>query len=172
MIDVFINILLVALLSISFYTDIKYHIISNKITLPVVVIALLINGYSAGFQGFLFGLKGLAAGMLLLFIPYYLGGIGAGDVKLLGAVGALKGPLFAVKTLILGGLIGGIIAAYLIYRRGMIKSLAKNLMFIGCAIVSGSKPGISLEQSGRVQTFPYGTAIALGGILSLLLNLY
>ncbi|MDI3534995.1 MAG: prepilin peptidase CpaA [Thermosediminibacterales bacterium] len=172
MIDIFINVLLLVLLSISFYTDVKYNIIPNKITLPVIITALLINGYRTGFSGFLFGLKGLVTGIFLLFIPYCLGGIGAGDVKLLGAVGALKGPLFAVKTILLGGLIGGVIAAYLIYRRGMIKSSAKNLMLIGYTIASGGKPGFLFEQYRHAQTFPYGTAIALGGILSLLLNMY
>ncbi|MBW2186737.1 MAG: prepilin peptidase [Deltaproteobacteria bacterium] len=46
----------------------------------------------AGFSGFTTSVAGLVTGLLLLIIPYLMGGMGAGDVKALAALGALLGP--------------------------------------------------------------------------------
>ena len=81
-----------ALVLLSAVSDIRVGKIPNAITVPFAVAALLINTLLDGFSGFTFGLTGLFAGIGLLIIPYTLGKMGAGDVKLMGAIGSFLGP--------------------------------------------------------------------------------
>ncbi len=56
---------------------------------------------SQGWDGLAFGLKGLAVGFGLLFIPYLFGAMGAGDVKLLAAIGSFIGAAEVARVLLL-----------------------------------------------------------------------
>ena len=51
---------------------------------------------------------GWAAGVALFFPVFVLGGMGAGDVKLLGALGAWLGPVAAVWVALYSGVAGGV----------------------------------------------------------------
>jgi prepilin peptidase CpaA len=96
------------LVGFAVFTDMRAHRIPNwlisGILLSSFTCQLLINGLS----GLLYGLAGLAVGMGL-FLAFYIGrGMGAGDVKLMGAVGAMLGPLgalLAVACSLIAGLI-------------------------------------------------------------------
>ena len=77
--------------------------VPNALTLPAIVVGLSLHGLFGGASGILFSLKGLALGAGLFLIPYCLGGMGAGDVKLMGALGAWLGSsltltVFLVST--------------------------------------------------------------------------
>ena len=86
--------------------------------------ALFITIYTSGFEGFLFSGKGFLVGLGLLMIPYLLGGMGAGDVKLMAAIGALMGTSFVFYSFIYTALIGGLIALLLIFKkRGFMNSI-------------------------------------------------
>ena len=73
-----------------------------------MVLALACHTLSAGLNGFLFSLGGLGVGLALFIIPYAMGGMGAGDVKLMMAVGATVGPKGTLVTSILVILCGGV----------------------------------------------------------------
>ena len=88
--DLLLSVVLLACL----YTDIRYKRIYNIITFPAAVVAIIANLYLHGLNGGIESIKGLVFGMGLLFIPFVMGGIGAGDVKLLGIIGAFNGPEF------------------------------------------------------------------------------
>ncbi|MFP3361714.1 A24 family peptidase, partial [Planococcus sp. SIMBA_143] len=70
-------------LLISFITDVRNRRILNSVTFPAMGIGLLYYTMTLGLEGFLFSGAGLLVGFALLLIPYLLGGMGAGDVKLL-----------------------------------------------------------------------------------------
>ena len=89
--DYFLILFLLSILSISAIIDFRAQKIPNLITLPAVIIALLYHFFTNGIDGLTFSALGLAAGIGLLIIPYMLGGMGAGDAKLMGAVGAILG---------------------------------------------------------------------------------
>ncbi len=72
-------------------TDIKERKILNIVTLPTIIFGLIIIYYSSWFGRISFSGKGFLLVLGYLLIPYLLGGMGAGDVKLMAAIGALNG---------------------------------------------------------------------------------
>jgi prepilin peptidase CpaA len=73
-------------------TDLRSRRIPNVLTFGASAAAVLFLGVSAGWAGVLWSLEGWAVGCLF-FLPWFLlGGMGAGDVKLLAALGAWVGP--------------------------------------------------------------------------------
>ncbi len=63
-------------------TDLRQRRIPNLLTYPTIISALLAYSFIGGWDGFLFSLGGMAFGFALFLLPYLLGGMGAGDVKL------------------------------------------------------------------------------------------
>lgn len=97
----------------AFYTDALRSIIPNRLTVPAVLAGLTFHGWSGGWDGLLFALAGMAGGIAVMLVLYALGAVGAGDVKLFGALGALIGlqlTLYSIMYSILyAGLIGVVI---------------------------------------------------------------
>ncbi len=104
---------------IAICTDIKYQKIPNAITAPAIVAGILYHiTCNASSTGFFFSLKGLLAGLGVLFIPFLMGGIGGGDVKFLGAIGSWLGISSVFSIFLYGALIGGIIALAAMIKQG------------------------------------------------------
>lgn len=93
-----VDIVLLATLCLACATDIKSRRIPNWLILIGLSLGWLTLTAEQGISGWLDGVLGLVLGIALLFIPFALGGLGAGDVKLLGLVGALKGPAFVFES--------------------------------------------------------------------------
>ena len=72
--------------------DVASYRIRNRLVVPVLFAALLFHAFSGGLSGLVYSLQGMLVGFLLLFFLWLIGGMGAGDVKLLAAVGAWIGP--------------------------------------------------------------------------------
>ena len=87
--------MLVMLLVAAALSDISTRLIPNLLVGTGMVLALGSHFALSGVAGLVFSLKGLALGMVLLIIPFFMGGIGAGDVKLLGMVGAFLGRIWS-----------------------------------------------------------------------------
>ncbi|WP_242035256.1 A24 family peptidase [Mesobacillus harenae] len=156
------------ILAISFITDIKFRKIYNLVTLPSIIASLLYYFYIFGIDGFFFSGKGFLVGVGLLIIPYLLGGMGAGDVKLMAAIGALMGASFVFYSFIYTALIGGVIALVLIMKsKGVwntIKSFFFNVVFLRSNLGSMT---ISKDKASSI-SFPYGVAIVLGTFCTLI----
>jgi prepilin peptidase CpaA len=88
-------------------TDTLQGKIPNLATLSLLLIGLWFNIRPDGLLGGAIALAGMATGLLLLIVPYLLGGMGAGDLKALAALGALLGPAAILQVFIIAGLIGG-----------------------------------------------------------------
>jgi prepilin peptidase CpaA len=101
---------LALVLIIAVLCDIRSHRIPNWLTFSAIAAGIGYHLYLSGLQGFLFGIGGVAAGMALLMLFYLCGGMGAGDVKLMGAVGALLGPAGVFWSCLYTALVGGIYA--------------------------------------------------------------
>jgi prepilin peptidase CpaA len=161
------NIILVIVLFICFITDVKSRKILNIVTLPTIVFSLGYYLFTKGYEGFLFSGKGFLVGLGLLIIPYLLGGMGAGDVKLMAAIGALMGTSFVFYSFIYIALIGGVIALVLILKSkgfmNSIKSFFFNIVFFRSNIGSMM---MSKEKQTKI-SYPYGVAIVLGTLSTL-----
>ena len=91
--------------------------VPNWITFPMIITGWIYSAaFSpyAGWEGLMFSLVGTAVGLALLLPAYAIGGMGAGDVKLLAAIGAFLGWKAALFTVFLSSLLGGIVGLLLI----------------------------------------------------------
>ncbi|WP_280770406.1 A24 family peptidase [Salipaludibacillus daqingensis] len=157
-----ITIILAVVLVISFITDIRTRRILNIVTLPAILFGLIYYTVTLGWEGLLFSGAGFLVGLLLLLIPYLLGGMGAGDVKLLAAIGALTGVSFVFYSFIYTAIIGGVISIFLIMKkRGVVHSIRS---FIYMPLLKSTK-GSFTSHSDRI-TFPYGVAIVFGTVIA------
>lgn len=165
-----IFIVLGSVLLISFITDIRKRKILNIITFPAIIFAFMFYTIFEGWSGFLFSGKGFLVGLCLLLIPYLLGGMGAGDVKLMSAIGALMGTSFVFYSFIYTALIGGGIGLVLIFKtRGFMNSIKAfyfnftNIVLLRCNLGSMIIP----TNTKSSISFPYGVAIVLGTLCTL-----
>lgn len=114
----FIDILLFIILFYSLYTDLRFGKIFNFVTLPAVGAGLVLNSLSDP-AGHLHGLASsfaAAAGAFIFFIiPFTLGALGGGDVKLMMAIGALKGHIFLFYAVIAIGLVSFILSLFVFF---------------------------------------------------------
>lgn len=156
-------------LSIAAYTDWREHRIYNKLLGPAFLVALFLQTYFKGRTGLKESLIGALVGFVILLIPYFLGGMGAGDVKLLAVIGAFGGAHFVVISFLYGAIIGGIISVALLVRRGALGATLKRFLLLFSLL---SKPENLSEdmQNARKEKFPYGIAIALGTVVAIFLS--
>ena len=146
--------------------DLRYRKIPNVYTFPTMIIALVYFGATRGLNGLLFSAGGMALGMGILLILYLMGGMGAGDVKLMGTAGAVLGPLGVLKAFVLTAFIGGIYAVLVMlfrykYTRDFLSRLTtmfKTSAYAGHFIYI---PASENEDKPKVS---YGIAIALGSL--------
>ena len=106
------------IVGVALISDVRAMIIPNRLTLTACISGWLFHGIASGWSGLGGALLGTAAGFLPLLILYFLRGIGAGDVKLFGALGAWMGPAAVLElmcySILLAGLIGLVIL--MVYR--------------------------------------------------------
>ena len=161
--------LLLIVLVICFITDVRERKIYNKILLPALLLAFVWNISTAGLQGIGSSLVGMTAGFLLLLIPYLMKGMGAGDVKLLAVIGAMKGITFVLMTAVYMAIIGGIIAFLLIGWRLLRSKQFIALFYRSSLMKYGMKLSLIRSHSSK-EAMPYGVAIAFGAIVTLFMS--
>jgi prepilin peptidase CpaA len=144
-------------------TDTFYAKIPNFANLALVIPALLTHFYGSGFPGLWFSLQGLLLGLTLLIVPYMLGGMGAGDVKALAALGSLVGPGAIFQVFLSASLIGGVFAA-LYYALGgnLLQKCSPWLTAVKLSLLSRGPRLLRPAPASESLCFPYAAAIALG----------
>jgi prepilin peptidase CpaA len=171
-IDITLLLFLSIALIISVIIDIRYKKIPNLITFPAVIFALIYYFITKGFSGLLFSLEGLVLGMLIFAIPYIMGGMGAGDVKLMGAVGAFVGYKGVFVSFIYTAVFGGLYAIILLimnysYTKAFLKRFWITLKTF---FATGQLIPIPAARDEKRPVLCYGVAIALGALLYLYLG--
>ena len=152
--------------------DLKSRRIPNFITGPSILCGLILHGMIDGWHGALVALAaGLTCGVIFL-IFYLAGGMGAGDVKLITAVGCLAGFSHIAYLLILTSLCGGVMAIGLAFLRGQLK---QTLVNVGTLAAHHGEAGLTPHPELNVRNrstlrLPYGIAIAAGSTFTLLLS--
>lgn len=101
--------------------------IYNVVTFPAAAIGLILGLVLGGWRGLLLSAGGFAVGFALMILPYYVGGMGAGDVKLMAALGALMGLAPIVQIFLYTAIIGGVIAVISALSRGTLKRAFRNI---------------------------------------------
>ena len=150
--------LLLACLSVAiFYTDTRYRRIPNKLVLVALVGGLAVNTFFGGPWGLLLSLGGFAFAFALTLLFHVLGTLGAGDVKLFGAVGSIVGVSLVLPTLLVVAVMGGALAVCkMIYtRHGQNHAAERRTVLFravvgdGCAAVRGGDGGSPPHDSLR-----------------------
>jgi prepilin peptidase CpaA len=149
--------------------DLRYQKIPNALTFPTILIALAYAGFTRGVDGLLFSTGGMVLGMATLIVPYLMGGMGAGDVKLMGAVGAILGPLGVVNAFVLTALIGVIYAVFVVlFNYKGSRGVAARLTTIFKTLVrTGQFIYIPAPKGEEQPKLCYGIAIALGALCTI-----
>ena len=152
---------LTAVISIACYMELRSARIPNVLTGSGMVMGLLF-GMLPGGPSFAASVLGLIIGFGALFVFYAVGGIGGGDVKLMGAVGALLGVTHIVPLLFHTALIGAVMAILVLIWKG--NALARCKHYFRKLIGRATDEQLSKE----TLTVPYGVAIAIGTLITLL----
>jgi prepilin peptidase CpaA len=159
---------IVFLLSYSAYTEVKDNKIPNWLTYSGIVLGLTL-GILPGGLSMSESVIGFLVGFLSLFVFYMSGGLGGGDVKLMGAFGALFGFPVIVRILIYSSFIGAVMAITLVVWKtdpwdNFKKSLNKKK--------GAEEPKAETEtEEKKPIAVPFGLAICAGVLLSLFANL-
>ena len=173
-ISLFLIIFLSSILIIAVTIDIRVRKIPNLLTFPAMVTALTFHSVTGGWKGFVFSAEGLAIGIALFLIPYIMGGMGAGDAKLMGAIGAIIGPRGVFLASLFTAVAGGIYALIVFllnmqYFKGFIERSALTLKVF--AFTRNFIP-IPADESEKKPRLCYGVAIAAGTFSYLILEGY
>ncbi len=115
-----LGILLGFFLVLSAITDLLKRRIPNWLTFPAITAGVLINFLIGGTDGLLFSIEGMGLGFGIFIMFYALGAMGAGDVKLMAAIGAFLGPKDVFMIFILTTIIGGIYALLILITKACI----------------------------------------------------
>src|SRR5437016_8282733 len=115
------EITLIAFVCIAAWSDVRTRRIPNSITVTGAAVGLMLHVLYAGAYGAIQSLAGIALGLAIFITLYAAGGMGAGDVKLFGAVGAFAGPQALIPVFVFTGLLGGIAAVALALWRGRLR---------------------------------------------------
>ena len=117
-----------------------------------------------GWPGLVDGLFGMALGFALLILIYLKGGMGAGDVKALAALGAWLGPKQTLYLFIYMGIAGGLLILVVLWWRGLlwIKLRQGWVVLINWWLVRQHGAGPAPEPTPPTPGIPYGIALAAG----------
>jgi len=122
----------------------------------------------SGMAGLLHSLSGLLLGLALLITVYLLGGMGAGDVKLMAAVGSLLGPQGVFEAFLGTALAGGIYALIVLASKGYLPDTLKRFgLMLKTFFVTKKFIYIPPPQAEKAPLLCYGVAICLGTLASI-----
>jgi prepilin peptidase CpaA len=158
----FIWTLTLALTFLAALLDWRSRRIPNWLTVPGLLSGVLIHALIGGWHGTLFALKGAGLALLILLPLVIIRALGAGDWKLMGAVGAFVGPVMFLFVLLGSIFASGIMAVVQVLRMGRVTETLRNMLTLVRGFFSfGLKknPEISLDNP-RLLKLPFGVAVA------------
>ncbi len=170
------QILLAILVAVAAIYDIRYRRIPNWLVLAGLLAGLGWNAYAARFSGLGHAAEGLGLGFLLYFPLYLIRARGAGDVKLLAAVGSITGPGNCLWIFALTAILGGIIAVVFLLLLGRVRKtffnvgwIIQDLLHLRAPWRSSDELNVSTDKGVRL---PHGAMMAVGVLAFLYLVRY
>jgi prepilin peptidase CpaA len=146
-------------------SDWRSRRIPNWLTVPGLLLGIAANSAARGWPGAKDSLLGAGLGLLLLFPFVLLRSLGAGDWKMVGALGAFLGPQRLITVLFVAVSIAGVMALILIIWKGRVRRTLRNIAHMLAALFSFHLPGpeLSLENPDALKV-PFGVAVAIAVI--------
>ena len=153
------------------WMDWRTRRIPNWLTVSGALVGLAFNTILAGWQGALLSLEGAGLALGLLLPLVLLRGFGAGDWKLMGAMGAVLGWQAMLSVLLVSVLISGAMAVIQILAARRVQETLGNLvtLVVGFATFGlRANPEISLDNP-KLMKQPFGAAVAMATVFSFVL---
>jgi prepilin peptidase CpaA len=158
--------LTILLTALAAFVDFRSRKIPNWLTVPAFVAGLTLRTVLFGWPGAKSALAGTGLALLVLLPLVLMRALGAGDWKLMGAVGAFLGPLMFLFVLLGSILVSGIMAIVEMARTRRVRETFHNLY----VLVQGfftfglrANPKISLDNPELLK-LPFGVAVAIATV--------
>ena len=167
-IDVYLIIFLSVVLIIAAIIDMRTYKIPNLLTYPTMLTALIYHTVANGVNGLAFSSLGLLVGIVLFSIPFFMGIMGAGDAKLMGAVGAVLGTRGVLNASLFTAVAGGAFALILLlthYRN--FSFVSRTVETIQASLATKCVIRMPLEENEKKPRLYYGVAIASGTLYTM-----
>jgi len=153
------------------WIDYSQRRVPNWLNLAILVAGFVVQAMYFGWSGMETGAMGMLMGFGVLIVPWMMHGMGAGDVKLMAAIGVWLGPLLTLYSFALGAVIGGVTAAIMILSTGRLRMACAN---IGLIMAKCSSRTTIFDETASAKSFgqtsqllPYGVPLT-GGTLVIL----
>jgi len=153
-------------------TDLRSRRIPNALTFTAAIAAIAAAAVVDGRSGAMNSASGWLVGVAIFFPFFALGGLGAGDVKLLGAIGAWVGPSIVIRVGLYSALAGGVLAFALALKSGYVRKAFKNIArLVRFWMTVGFQPvaGLTLEDE-RAPKLAYALPMMAGLLVTLWLR--
>jgi prepilin peptidase CpaA len=156
------------------YIDGRQLRVPNKITYPMIIAGWIYSmiSFEVRGDGWYFGLwwslVGTAVGLMTLLPAYAIGGMGAGDVKMMAAVGAWIYGWATFYAFCISALVGAVLAVFMIVFSGQVRKHWNQLLFITNEIMTIRNPEtlskIASDRKSSMRLLPYGIPLAIGTV--------
>ena len=155
--------------------DLRYRRIPNRLTLAAAALGLILNTLFFHWHGLGSALLGIGIAMLVYFPLYLLRGMGAGDVKLMMAIGAIAGPSNWFQIFVLTAVCGAFFGLCLAVAKRRVYQTLWNCYFLLSEMVHLRAPHRTTSQldvsSSDALRLPHGVSIAIGSIAAVSFHL-
>ncbi|HEV2387836.1 MAG TPA: A24 family peptidase [Candidatus Acidoferrales bacterium] len=162
-------VLAVVLTLVAGLSDLRSRRIPNRLTVPALLIGMAVNAGTGGWRGLLHSVEGAAIGLGLLLPVVLLRGLGAGDWKLMGALGSFVGPNKTIEILLISIFMAGGWGIVEMVRQRRVKATLWNLWeLVHGFVVFGLQPNPNISIDNRpLIKLPFGAVTAVATAVAL-----
>ena len=163
---VIVQLLLLVVVAVAGFYDLRFRRIPNWLVLIGLIVGIGLNSFLFEWAGLQRALLGMGLALLVYFPLYLLRAMGAGDAKLMAAVGSILGPGNWLAVFVLTSVLGGLVALIVLLFAGRIRKAFWNVGWILNEVIHMRAPYHSSEEldvrSPRAMRMPHGVMIAFG----------
>jgi prepilin peptidase CpaA len=154
-------------MTVATVVDIRTRRIPNELTATMAGVGVGLAASGASGVPLWASVLGFVVGLALMMPGHLLGATGAGDVKLMAAVGAIIGPSLVISAFLFTAIAGGLLALAVATRR---RRLTATLAGTGRLMAGSAEAREMLRAAPATNRFAYGPAIAVGSIMAALVG--
>ena len=153
--------------TIATVVDIRTRRIPNELTAAMAGVGIGLAASGVSGVPLWASVLGFVVGLVLMMPGHVLGATGAGDVKLMAAIGAIVGPALVISAFLFTAIAGGVLAIVVAVRR---RRLAATLAGTGRLVAGSTGTRELLRNAPPTSRFAYGPAIAVGSLIAALVG--